>query len=281
MEHNESCFVVSIDRFKPHTFESTEGDGLFIAHSHDYDELTLILRGEGYYSSPTQNLKVSAGSLIRIPPGLHHGFVCTDPWQGISVHFRHDKLPVSCQYLFHAEQETDCIYDTKLNENDMRWAEMSLLQLDQEWRCGARTIDSANLMRTAMETALLLFQRSRESKKPAAWPANDHTIVQEVLKEIHAAYYSPITVHELAARHFLSESNLRKKFTEAIGVSPKQYIINLRIKEAKRLLRQTDKAIEAISSEVGFTSSSRFYDYFVKSAGVTPLEWRKQIRNSA
>lgn len=33
---------------------------------------------------------------------------------------------------------------------------------------------------------------------------------------------------------------------------------------------------EMISSEVGFTSSSRFYDYFVRSVGVTPLEWRMQ-----
>jgi AraC-like DNA-binding protein len=60
-----------------------------------------------------------------------------------------------------------------------------------------------------------------------------------------------------------------------LGVSPKQYIINLRLEEAKRLLQQTNKAIEYISSEVGFTSSSRFYDLFVKWVGVTPMEWRK------
>ncbi len=95
-----------------------------------------------------------------------------------------------------------------------------------------------------------------------------------MLKEIHASYYTGITIGELASKHFLSESNLRKKFVEAMGISPKQYIINLRLMEAKRLLQQTDKAIESISSEVGFTSSSRFYEFFVKSSGITPLEWR-------
>ncbi|SLJ94676.1 MULTISPECIES: helix-turn-helix transcriptional regulator [unclassified Paenibacillus] len=133
------------------------------------------------------------------------------------------------------------------------------------------------LFKSHSHAALLLFQRNCSVEAPHA--VNDPTvqcIVQEVLKEIHSSYYTPITVSELASRHFLSESNLRKKFTESVGVSPKQYIINLRLMEAKRMLQQTNKAVEMISSEVGFTSSSRFYDYFVRSVGVTPLEWRMQ-----
>ncbi|WP_336757914.1 AraC family transcriptional regulator [Paenibacillus sp. USHLN196] len=93
-----------------------------------------------------------------------------------------------------------------------------------------------------METTLLLFQRNCSLEVPHA--VNDPTgqgIIQEVLKEIHSAYYTPITVSELASRHFLSASNLRKKFTETVGVSPKQYIINLRLMEAKRLLQQTNE----------------------------------------
>lgn len=101
MNNHEPSFVISMERFKPHTFQAEQGEGLFKSHSHEYDELTLILDGEGYYSSSEQNIKVAAGDLILIPPGLHHGFVCTKPWQGISVHFFHDRLPVHCQYLFH------------------------------------------------------------------------------------------------------------------------------------------------------------------------------------
>jgi hypothetical protein len=152
MENNGTPFIVSIERFKPNWFHLEQGEGLFKSHSHAYDERTLILDGEGYYSAPEQNVKVVAGDLIMIPPGLYHGFVCTEPWQGTG-----------------------------------------------------------------------------------------QGIIQEVLKEIHSAYYTPITVSELASRHFLSASNLRKKFTETVGVTPKQYIINLRLMEAKRLLQQTNE----------------------------------------
>jgi AraC family L-rhamnose operon transcriptional activator RhaR len=276
MENTEESFLISIEHFKPHTFQAEQGEGLFISHSHEYDELTLILDGEGYYSSQEQNIKVTAGDLILIPPQLYHGFVCTEPWKGISVHFYHDMLPLYCQYLFrNADHDPNRIRNAHLSGDDMRWAEISLFQLEKEWELDKLNVDSFNIMRIAFETALLLFQRNRGTL-PAAQSTTDQAIIQEVLKEIHTSYHTHITVSELAARYFLSESNLRKKFSELIGVSPKQYIINLRLLEAKRLLQQTNKAIESISTEVGFTSSSRFYEFFIKSVGVTPLEWRKQ-----
>ncbi|WP_340023673.1 AraC family transcriptional regulator [Paenibacillus sp. FSL K6-1096] len=276
MQNDTKNFVISMERFMPHTFQAEKGEGLFMSHSHNYDELTLILEGEGYYSSLDQNIKVAKGDLILIPSGLHHGFVCTEPWQGISVHFYHDKLPAYCQYLFHnAEREQDRIRSAYLSEDDMRWAEMSLLQLEKEWKLDSYNADSYVLMRVAMETILLLFQRNRVTTL-MPHVLDDQLTIQEVLKEIHAGYHTQITVSELAARYFLSESNLRKKFTELMGVSPKQYMINLRLREAKRLLLQTDKAVEIISHEVGFTSSSRFYHFFVKAEGTTPLEWRKK-----
>ncbi|OXM17014.1 helix-turn-helix domain-containing protein [Paenibacillus herberti] len=275
MENSEKSFVISMEHFKPHTFQAEQGEGLFMSHSHEYDELTLILDGEGYYSSSDQNIKVAAGDIILIPPRLHHGFVCTKPWQGISVHFFHDKLPAHCQYLFHeTEREPHRIRSAHLQDDDMRWAEISFFQLEKEWKSERRDIDSYNLMRIAFETTLLVFQRNKGT--PMRLTNADQLVIEEILKEIHSSYHTQITVNELAARHFLSESNLRKKFSESYGVSPKQYIINLRLMEAKRLLQQTNKVIEWISAEVGFTSSSRFYEFFIKLTGVTPLEWRKQ-----
>jgi AraC family L-rhamnose operon transcriptional activator RhaR len=157
----------------------------------------------------------------------------------------------------------------------MHWAELSFTQLEKEWYAQSRRTGFYDLMRIAFETALLLFQRNR-TEVPAGESMADRTVIQKVLQEIHAAYNTPITIGEIAARHFLSESSLRKKFSELFGMSPKQYLIHLRLEEAKRLLQQTGKAIEAISADVGFTSSSRFCDLFVRSVGLTPLEWRKQ-----
>jgi AraC-type DNA-binding domain-containing proteins len=271
-------FVYRIERFKPLVIVSDDGH-IYKTRSHDGDELTLILEGEGYYSSSEQNIQVGAGNLILIPAGLRHGFVCTKPWRGISVHFYKDELPAFCQYLFQSKSSTSWLHIAKLNEQDMHWVDICLSNMEREWKAADQNIDSNFFMRNVFETVLLLFERNqRECSPQMQIQEKNETVIQDVLKEIHARYFDKITVHELAARHFLSESSLRKKFLGTIGISPKQYMINLRVREAKRLLKQTDKAIEAISNEVGFSSCGRFYDFFVKTVGVTPLEWRKQYK---
>ncbi|CAH1210117.1 MULTISPECIES: AraC family transcriptional regulator [Paenibacillus] len=275
MENANMPFIVSIERFKPHTYQLEQGEGFFMSHSHGYDELTLVLEGEGYYSSPQQNIKVAAGDMIVIPPGLHHGFVCTTPWQGISVHYRMDILPVQSRYPFHrSDQEGERIHHAHLTQDDLQWANFSLARLEKECLSDDRDMDGLHLKQLALETVLQLFRRNLVREQSSEAGRSEQRVIQDILKEIHMKYFTSLTVGDLAAKHFMSESHLRKKFVEAVGVSPKQYIINLRIKEAKRLLRQSSKAIETIAAEVGFTSSSRFYDSFVKSVGATPLEWR-------
>ncbi|WP_231570970.1 helix-turn-helix domain-containing protein [Gordoniibacillus kamchatkensis] len=275
----------SIDHFAPHVFPAEQGEGLFRSHSHESDEITLILKGEGYYTSQGQNVPVAAGDLILIPSALFHGFVCLKAWKGISVHYSGTEIPAYCQFLLeHAyQQNPGQILIARLSRTHLARV-VTAIRLMEEESSRERVHDlSCDLMRNALETVLLSYHMSaagapRLSKTNAATERDDTETIQDALQEIHRTYHTPLKIADLAARHFLSESIFRKKFAAYTGVSPKQYIISLRLKEAKRLLRHTHKPIEFISSEVGFTSSSRFHDLFVKHVGATPLEWRKQAR---
>jgi AraC family L-rhamnose operon transcriptional activator RhaR len=274
-------FVDSIEHFLPHVFEALQGEGLYRSHSHEFDEITLILEGEGYYTSQGQNIMVTAGDLILIPPKLFHGFVCLKAWKGISMHFSNKEIPAYCQFLLeHAyQQNPHQILLIHLDGPHLDRAILAMQQTEEEWFRATIHEFSYDLMRNALETLLLTYHMnvSESVKQAKIQEGNDEQIIQDALKEIHRSYHTALRISDLAVRHFLSESIFRKKFTERIGVSPKQYIISLRLNEAKRLLRHTHKPIELISSEVGFTSSSRFHDLFIKHEGKTPLEWRKQI----
>lgn len=231
-------FITSIEHFKPHTFQALQGEGLFRSHSHDVAELTLILEGEGYYSSTEQNIKVSKGNLILIPPKLHHGFVCIKPWRGGSLHFLLDNLPAYCQYLFlDTHKNMHHILISTLDEVQLVWANICLQQLELEYKLEAMHEYSYDLMRNILETMLLLFHRNMITPKVIAEKTDD-SLIQEVLRGIYQCYNTSIKINEIASRHFLSESILRRKFLEIMGISPKQFIINLRLEEAKRLLQQ-------------------------------------------
>jgi AraC-like DNA-binding protein len=83
---------------------------------------------------------------------------------------------------------------------------------------------------------------------------------------------------ELAESVGMSYSNFRKQFRHFTGLSPVQYIIQLRIREAKSLLFQTNKSIKQIGSEIGFNSSYYFVRLFKSKVGVTPGAFRQRAR---
>ena len=69
-------------------------------------------------------------------------------------------------------------------------------------------------------------------------------------------------------------------FTEKVkaysGFSPLNYLINIRIAEAMRQLRQTEKSLTDIALDTGFYSSQHFSTTFKKLTGYTPGHYRKR-----
>ena len=84
-----------------------------------------------------------------------------------------------------------------------------------------------------------------------------------------------LTNSELAAVCNISEVYFRKLFTKHFGVSPKQYIIDLRIQKAKQLLAEGAMSASAVSNECGFSNPYHFCRLFKQHTGSTPTEYRK------
>jgi AraC-like DNA-binding protein len=84
-----------------------------------------------------------------------------------------------------------------------------------------------------------------------------------------------LTNSKLAAECNISEVYFRKLFTKHFGVSPKQYIIDLRIQKAKQLLAEGAMSASAVSNECGFSNPYHFCRLFKQHTGSTPTEYRK------
>lgn len=80
----------------------------------------------------------------------------------------------------------------------------------------------------------------------------------------------------LAARAGLSKFYFNRLFKNALGVSPSRYQINLRMDEAKRLLRETKRTVVEIALEVGYANPSHFAQLFRKETGLAPSDYRQQ-----
>lgn len=98
---------------------------------------------------------------------------------------------------------------------------------------------------------------------------------EKVISYIREHFREQISLKDAADRLYVSPAYLGKCVQKATGVSFRQYVNDLRMEEAKRLLKQTDKLIYEIAEEVGFKESKYFISKFMAEVGKTPLEYRK------
>ncbi|MHC9511453.1 GlxA family transcriptional regulator [Kangiella sp. M94] len=90
-------------------------------------------------------------------------------------------------------------------------------------------------------------------------------------------YEHPAPVTEAVKRSGLTERTFKRRFKLATGMSPIEYVLTLRIEEAKQMLETTTLPVEAIANEVGYQDASFFGRKFNKMVGITPAQYRKKF----
>ncbi|HZF32138.1 MAG TPA: helix-turn-helix transcriptional regulator, partial [Gammaproteobacteria bacterium] len=82
----------------------------------------------------------------------------------------------------------------------------------------------------------------------------------------------------LVARVPTSKRNLTRRFRDATGESPKEYIQRVRIDRAKSLLETSDMPVEQIAERVGYADTSAFTRQFSRQTMMTPKEYRNRFQ---
>ena len=96
-------------------------------------------------------------------------------------------------------------------------------------------------------------------------------LLKAIEKHIDDADY---TVDLLAADIGMSRANLYKKTSLMLGITPNDFIRNVRLKHAAKLLEETTDPVSQIAMKVGFQTSRYFSLCFRQIFGVTPTEYR-------
>lgn len=114
-------------------------------------------------------------------------------------------------------------------------------------------------------------QMSKNENQGRIFPQTFHRLDQ-MLRENLA---HPWTVEEMAAIMGLGTTTFTEKVKAFSGFPPLNYLINLRISEAIRLLKNSDRSLTDIALDTGFYSSQHFSTTFKKLTGYTPGHFRK------
>ena len=91
---------------------------------------------------------------------------------------------------------------------------------------------------------------------------------------IEQHYMDNITVSKLAALGYISPSAFNRRFKKEIGITPIEYLIEIRIQKAKTLLMRKNIPVTEVAMRCGFGSSAHFSSCFQARVGIAPSEYR-------
>jgi AraC-like DNA-binding protein/quercetin dioxygenase-like cupin family protein len=119
----------------------------------------------------------------------------------------------------------------------------------------------------------LLWSVSRSGDAPTVSPA--HVRLAPVLAYIADHFADPLTLAELAMVAGVSPTHLCHLFSDAVGLSPLQYLQRFRMRRARHLLETSALVVADIGRRVGFTDPAYFSRAFRRLEGMTPSQYRE------
>ena len=114
--------------------------------------------------------------------------------------------------------------------------------------------------------------------KPMRASARDRRRAVETALWIDAHSHGDIGLEQAAAQAGISPFHFLRLFSSVLGVTPHQYLVRSRLRQAARLLADDGLSITDIAYDVGFGDLSNFVRTFHRAAGISPLRFRQASR---
>ncbi len=120
---------------------------------------------------------------------------------------------------------------------------------------------------------IILMGRIHE-KRELSIPATVRLEIEHAMDYFHEHYHDQICIEQYLKDNNLSKNSFFRKFKVFTGVTPLQYVLDIRLSTAKRLLVETDYTINDIAMSVGYDNALYFSRLFHKHIGKSPREFR-------
>ena len=255
------------------------------SHSHDFLELAYVAEGSAHHTIGNNTMIIKKGDYFIVDYGTEHSYYSTDdkPLRVINVLFKPqliDKSLVYCRsfntLLNHYLIKIDALAlkinpsDTIFTDDDGKILQYinTIVSEKEEMKLGFTEIMRSTLIELFITTMRKISSRDQ-----------NEDAVSIIMRAVQEDYVSPPTLGAIALKLGYSVPYLSMRFKEVTGIGYRDYIIRVRMEEARRLLANTDKKIVEIAECVGYSDVNFFYSVFKKTEGTSPAVFRKNIKN--
>ncbi|HSX87084.1 MAG TPA: helix-turn-helix domain-containing protein [Pseudomonas sp.] len=210
-----------------------------------------------------------SGAMLLAQAGLLDGHEATTHWAYCDVMARrYPQIKVRGQRALVASGEGQRLI---MAGGGTSWLDLALYLI-------ARLID----VDAAMQVARLnLIDWHDIGQQPFARLARsrqvDDAVIARCQSWIAEHYAQPSPVAAMSQLSGLAERSFKRRFQQATGMPPLEYVHTMRLEEAKQMLESGNQPIEAIANEVGYEDAGFFSRLFRRNVGMTPAQYRKRF----
>jgi AraC-like DNA-binding protein len=188
------------------------------------------------------------------------------------------RLPLSTVYRWHVDRrgapvQTDTAPDALLAACSARGFNVEAaaailgLRLPAEYNAGVGSI-------VQPKSATV----SDDAAKPQRCAGNEDARIAAARKQIDRCYYARLSCQALATSAHMTKWHFIRTFGALVGASPYNYLMQVRVAHAKRLLRTTPHSLQTVAAAVGFDSPSSLCRAFVNVEGIRVSDFCEGLR---
>jgi AraC-like DNA-binding protein len=260
-------------------------------HWHEYLEIALCLQGGGQFLFGRRSYPAEPGDVFLIDDAEPHVGV-TDPpnrMRLLLTLFRPELIAAPGCRSFDADYLSPFRcggrpFANRLPGGGAAASELRpiLLELKTIWDRedpADRHLLDANLRR-ALAVLVRHARASESAPDGSATPGDRHEQVRPVLSYVEQHFRESLTLERVSEHVHVSASRVRHLFKDVTSVGFKEYVTNLRLSEAKRLLLTSDTCVQEVAYTVGYTNLNQFYKVFQRYSSMSPADYRRYYRRS-
>ena len=252
-------------------------------HTHSFIEICYTLKGKCIHTVDSVEFPTSHGDAIIINYGQTHKLECTKDTVYVDILVKPEMINQSIKGTENAfslltlsdfedfrksVNKANCLVRFDKNEQAKVEALIDLFTEEQK-----NNKDGSFLIKKSTLNILLTYI-FRKMSLPLCESFSG--IDNNVLDYIKQNLGNKLTAQSIAKLCGYNCSYFSKAFKSYYGKTFTKYLTECRIQKACELLESTDKTVEQIIYECGFSDRTRFFDIFEKQTGYTPLKYRKK-----
>ncbi len=256
-------------------------DNMFIHGHADFSELVIVMDGTAEHIVENERFTIKKGDIFVMGSDISHGYDNAVNLRICNIMFRpeallngdHDIKQLAgfhALFLLEAQLNTAQGFSSRLKLAPADFAELErLLDMTMEEYGADRPGKKTQLMALFMQIVVKL---SRLYDAPAKQREISGMAEAAAFMENH--YMEDITIEQVLEISHYSQRHFIRLFSAAYNTTPQKYLMNIRIRRACALLRESAMPITEVALRCGFSDSNYFSRAFRKTNGVTPSQYR-------